>query len=421
MKKTLNQDGAALVIVLMMMTLFSLLGLTLLGMNITSAKQNNVTLSHIQAQDVAEMGLKAYDQFINKVKIDTINNPSTINTLSLKDTFVNSTDPTSFYNLVNHSSNNHLVNLNLSSSSNIDYKISRTVNTNSSNDNQTWTIKSTGTVDGTSKTITMIKSVTYDDKNLTQKSSDGFQLPYLNAAFYSPVGMTFKGTGKKGTVTFEGNAIAPYFNGTGKVIISPDNTVLKTNTTIPSSNINQYFQTIVNDFNNNLTNIQTNPPNAEIIYNHAKKSDTLSGISINNAQTPLKENVHFGSTLNVVGNSEIDGNVIIDGDLNIDKDVSFTVTGYLLIKGNLNIDGPQANIVDFQHTVYVENNYTQKGSANAVNHVMNFEQGLVVMGKSGNESTIEVKKGYQVTFGNQTKDQSGHLSIELDNQRVSYE
>ena len=62
-----NENGSSLLIVLMTMTVFSVVGLGLLGLNINSAKQTSVSGGNMQATNLAEMGTLHLEQEIYKL------------------------------------------------------------------------------------------------------------------------------------------------------------------------------------------------------------------------------------------------------------------------------------------------------------------------------------------------------------------
>lgn len=69
MKKKSNEDGYAMLMVLMLVLLFTVLGMGLLAMNMNAAKQFNKKEEQVQARHQAEMGLLHYHaDLVNKVK-----------------------------------------------------------------------------------------------------------------------------------------------------------------------------------------------------------------------------------------------------------------------------------------------------------------------------------------------------------------
>lgn len=89
--KLRNQNGAALVVVLLMISVFFVLGLSLLSSSLSNTKQVNKTEKEMQALDLAEMGVLHYRNHFKenayqylKAPIETAMNNSQNNTLNKK-------------------------------------------------------------------------------------------------------------------------------------------------------------------------------------------------------------------------------------------------------------------------------------------------------------------------------------------------
>lgn len=71
-RKLLNNEGFALVLVLLMMTIFMILGLSFFSQSLNTAKQVSDTESRIQAVDLAEMGAQYYKTAFMNNLVQTI-------------------------------------------------------------------------------------------------------------------------------------------------------------------------------------------------------------------------------------------------------------------------------------------------------------------------------------------------------------
>ncbi|WP_438311212.1 hypothetical protein [Sporosarcina sp. FA9] len=73
-----NERGSALMVVLLLVAVFTLLGMSLLSMNISAAKQFDKIEEQVQARHLAEMGVLHYKAELQKIVTDNNNNIANI-------------------------------------------------------------------------------------------------------------------------------------------------------------------------------------------------------------------------------------------------------------------------------------------------------------------------------------------------------
>ncbi len=80
-----NERGGALLLVLMLVVIFSVLGMGVLMLNISASKQLSKKEEQIQARHLAEMGIMHYKAEVEKIVTQVVlNNDSNIDNLRAK-------------------------------------------------------------------------------------------------------------------------------------------------------------------------------------------------------------------------------------------------------------------------------------------------------------------------------------------------
>ncbi|QAA22886.1 type II secretion system protein [Sporolactobacillus terrae] len=283
-----KESGYALVIVLLVITVFSVLGLTVMSISFNHSKQFSKEKAQTQALNAAEMGLKAYDYEIKNILKRT--------DISSFDTFKNDF----FRNMRDTLDSNPEVN-SLSGSPRYQVQVlNKTVVGNAIR----FTLKSVGTVQGDKElvTITQNKTLKYDNDSNDQSKicePDGFmgvKVPCLDGIFFH-----------HGATSKVGNIV---INGKEK-----------------DENIN--FNLSKNDIPNSIS------------FNGSK--------IISN--TEYSKNVIISGSTTLNGNVSFHGNVYVSGSIAvINGNVNFD--GYVYFKGSHSLNPFSGNQVIFNRTVF---------------------------------------------------------------------
>ncbi|TLS39226.1 hypothetical protein [Pseudalkalibacillus caeni] len=352
MKYIHNQKGAALLVTLLTILIFTVLGLSLIGSNINNAKQLKVREASVQATDLAEMGMALfYKQFSASFKKQALN--------SLESTVLNR--PTNLQNCESPTNLNQNINQIMGVRC-IEKNKGFILNLTSSND-QKWNIKSTGlscpTNDfivyenntltcnsgnkGVSKTINAVTTIKYNSVSLSHAlwSNGTVEVKMGNTFFY--------GNGAANNLTFNPG------NGNKEILVS-DSIKLKYNNCdqcenepdkvpIPAENLDQEFvPTLSFDY----------------IHNAFKAGEygigKMYGTSENNIEELFADctNNFCNFPVYISGNFDLDEDMVfnkivfIDGDISINDKVNVDFKKGLIVDGNVQIKGnPQHSEIKF--------------------------------------------------------------------------
>ncbi|MFD2618153.1 polymer-forming cytoskeletal protein [Terrilactibacillus laevilacticus] len=305
-----NEKGSALLMTLLVLMVFSILGMALVTMSFNHTKQVGHQIEQTQATSAAEMGLKAFNIQIEET-IDDINHqlPETFNQfLSLLHTEKPSQLSSDLSDLQGHPS----------------YQVS-IENVTTAGSKVTWTIKSTGKVQGIEKSITQDRTFIYGQETSSEGSTDG------NLSNRTPEYMGLSLPYMEGSVIIDGNWTCKkndnvFINGAPECIgethqpidVSPIKSLFENMpVTLPSGNPLPQAQTI-------------NNPN--IIEDHFPNNVNITdGLDINH-DTTFEKSVYVKGNLNINGKTTFKGDLYVDGQVTLSSDTT--------IHGNVYINGP---------------------------------------------------------------------------------
>ncbi|TGA99526.1 hypothetical protein E4665_04165 [Sporolactobacillus shoreae] len=422
-----NENGSTLIVVLLVIAVFSVLGLTLIGVSLAHSQQTNQSTYQVQATNAAEMGLKAYDQKISEVLLGLNNNvPSSFNTFKAT---LDSDLPTSL-------DSNQGVN---SMQDNPQYEVI-IENESFINNEVQFLIKSTGMVQGVLRTITQNKVFNY-----TPPGYMGLSLPHMSGSLIHAGDLWCSGsqtyingqlcTNDTTHQTVDLTSIKGLF--INMPLTYPQNQPINGASTVEGSNVVQSeFDTPVN-FNSQL-NLKSSEDS--IVFNDPvyvggsintggtfKSVDFNKAVAINGdinagqaANYHFKDNVYINGNLNIsdgasvtfdrsvyimngnlnlhntgsvyfggnvhmqtsgqlngTGSATFVGNLYINSDFNSSGNDLFE--GYVFVNGSFNNSGQ----VTFDRTVYVQGNFFPKGKGT----IANFTHGVVTAGGTASPST----------------------------------
>ncbi|RYL87534.1 polymer-forming cytoskeletal protein [Sporolactobacillus sp. THM7-4] len=386
---TRRQKGYALLLTLLVITLFSILGLMLISVSFNHTKQFTEETYRTQATNAAEMGLKDYNQ-----KIGVLMSGMTQNKPSSFQEFENQLNNTPSLPAVYHEQFP-----NLQGEPEFDIHVTKTVNPSA--DRIQWTIRSIGTVQGESRTITQDKTFTFDSRYTGTPEYKGLSLPYMN-------GSAIVAPGNWNCNDHNNNHVS--ING------STDNCIGATEENVDLSGVRSAFQsmsvasssddTVPVDSKGNMNadgevkgNVYVAPGDGTInIPDHLVfdgnvyfgKDVTITGDAV------FKGNVSVSGNLVVKGNVRIEGNILIGG--NLDFNGGDVYEGYAYIGGDLSRgsdNGPKDSDTVFKRTVYINRNFAVKSNKASIQ----FEQGIVVQG----EASPKTSANGSITIGHQQR------------------
>lgn len=383
MRKKRNDGGYILIVVLLVFAVLSIVGMTVAGVAMSRTNQTSQNLTFLQARKAAEMGLKDYQKLIRDkaqwIRDQEIypgeSNPDV--TEQLKDML--NQIPESY----DSESNGKLQGL----SGNPGYRVERT-GTEYNDDDKTvrWEIKSTGTVNGNSRSITENVMISLVNTKYQENSEEitpeymGITLPYHDGSIMAGdnVELYWKRTYRflwwvddyknyddheiKDNVTQQEGAkiYKPEDVMDGKIIFRGD--------VLQSRNVENEMDSVENQFDEMPAPIHFH--NDEISGN-VDRNMRLDGLN-----RTVRENLF------------LNGNVFHrSGSFTIDR--SFTVNGYYFANNAFSIAPSATKHFVFMRTVYIDGDLTidvNNGST------VEFREGIVCSGdiklKVGHNSTI---------------------------------
>lgn len=342
-----KQSGYALIIVLLVITVFSVLGLTVISVSFNNTKQFSKETTQTQALNVAEMGLKAYNKELG-TKIATVSGVTESNFKQILNDDV-LPEP------LNSSSDSSLNSM----KGNPSYSVTHGEVNDPTDSKITVTITSQGTSGGDTQTITQTKTFKYQeidtgDPNYTPEYK-GLSLPYMDGALIMGGSNTdYLINPEKYSESQRYNIyIDPYLNMDEKVCYGAINkdkisnfeskfneieSLFKKNTDIPSSLLQMSYS---NNVPGLPTNLPSSPPSWTI--NDADKSkayQTSNDDLASKIQDHYTRNVNFDRTLDVNDNTSLtfDGSVTVKGHLTISTPT--TIDGDLYVTGGMDVNQP---------------------------------------------------------------------------------
>jgi hypothetical protein len=372
-----KENGSTLVVALLVIAVFSVLGLTLIGVSLAHSQQISQSTSKIQATNAAEMGLKAYDQKI-KAALNAING-SHPNSFSDMENKVSElvTDQTLPDDLKSGSDISLL-------QGNPQFEVTMAKEAESGSNKITLSLTSTGRVQGNQRKISQDQILIFNPLAVNTPVYNGLSLPYMN-------GSVIVSPGNWDCKPHNNNNI--FING------SSENCVGATEQSVDLSGINAVFQkmpmatstdTMASADQNGDLNIPS-PVNGDLYIVGGSKTINIPANTTFNGNVYISGNVNIGANVDFKGNVYVrgdatsQGNVQLEGNALIAGNLDFSgndvYEGYVFIGGNItrgSDNNPEDSIVDFQRTVYVQGDLDTKSNKAEIK----FEQGIVIKGKA---------------------------------------
>jgi Tfp pilus assembly protein PilX len=348
-----KENGSTLVVVLLVMAVFSVMGLMLIGVTLAHSRQIGQSIAKIQATNAAEMGLKAYDQKIERA-IDLVNdNLDYHNTLNAAKTALDSALPDSI-NADDHQSITSM-------QGSPDYDASIEIAAGENNE-ITLTIQSVGTVQKESQTIVQhqilkynysssdsnggIDSGTPDDGNDFTPDYLGLSLPYVDGSFhngylpwlpndYQPKWISNGSFVHHGSFYINHNVV--YIDGKQ---VTTDDTIGQT---VDLSQIRSLFLDMPLTYppDQQIDGAQWNN-DSNVIQNNYPNDINFSSFNLNssNPNVIVDGKAYINSSINTgklqSGTITFNDDVAINGDLNAGHDVKFIFNKNVFINGSIN-------------------------------------------------------------------------------------
>ncbi|WP_197021162.1 type II secretion system protein [Sporolactobacillus terrae] len=374
-----RESGYALVIVLLVITVFSVLGLTVMSVSFNHTKQFSKETTQTQALNVAEMGLKAYNKELQSKLLDV----SEVTQTNFKDKVIEILPGTL------NSSSNLVIN---SMQGNPCYTVTHGEVGDSTDDKITVTITSRGTTNDGIQVI--MQKITFEYRRVdTAATGDadhtppymGLSLPYISGGYHNgylswlPADYTPKWI-SEGDFVHQGDA---YVNN-NTVIISG-----RRPTTNDVVHQTVDLTTVKNQFKNMPLSYPANQPingAASINEDAVMQAEYNGSVNFNsfnlkksNPSVTIDGKAFLASSINS-GNLD-EGTIIFNDDVAINGDLNAGNKIHFLFKGNVYING----------------------AINASDHTsMSFEKSLFINGSNinlNNDSTISVNGNLNVANG----------------------
>jgi len=350
-----KEQGYALIIVLFVITVFSVLGLTVISVSFNNTKQFSKETTQTQALNIAEMGLKAYDK---KIK-------SNINGLTAFDASQFQSKLTNALLVSFNSSSDYSINSMQGSPS---YTVTRGEVGDPLDNKITVTITSQGTSGGDTQTITQTKTFKYQTVSSEDAGdfnhlkpfmgvypiyvSGGYHNGYLSwlSSDYTPKWIS------EGDFVHQGDA---YIN-QNKVIISgrqpTTNDVI--HQTVDLSQVKSQFlqmplqtpqnHSIDGAISNNEYAVLQSVYNGNINFNSFNLKSSNPNVTINGK-------AYLGSSTSssdlASGTVTFNDDVAINGDLNAGNNIHFVFKGNVYINGSINASDHAS--MDFEKSLYI--------------------------------------------------------------------
>ncbi|MDD9147650.1 hypothetical protein OYT88_03675 [Sporolactobacillus sp. CQH2019] len=403
-----RQKGSVLLVVLLVIAVFSIMGLFLISVSFSHMRQIGLEISRTQATNAAEMGLKAYNQKINE-ELKTINRnvPGTFEAFK---TALDSALPDS----LNSSGDQDI----RSMQGNPEYEVA--IGNEHAGDNQIQlTVTSTGTVQGEKRIIAQEKIFKYGSDSSGGSSggdSDrtpeymGLSLPYMEGSLihqgnyycHTNDNVFINGSSAncvgdtKQTVDF--SAIQSLFQ--DMPLVAPPSSPIAGAPTISGNDVTQpLFEGAVN-FSNQLNIQSINTPS---VFDGDVHVD--GQLNIENPST-FNGDVYTSGQMNIKEDTVFNGNVLINGQLNVEQGVTVTFNGYVRINQQVNLK--KDSDATFMKNTYINGQGNDTGKATYVGNVyfggdLNSEggdtyQGYVFINGSNNRSDDSAGWNESVNF-----------------------
>lgn len=343
MNKKLNTDGSVLLSALMIVTLFTVLGLTMLAISLNHTKQNEQQLQNLQAINTSEMGLKAYNHAIDHVTKDIQANHLSRSVDDLQSMLKDNIKESLSENFSSLSANPSFI-------------VTRKILTDN-DQKMVWEITSKGQAGNAEHTLVTKHTFTFTNSGGASKTAvsyKGVTPPYVDAALYTFNNYLFPfDDGFDGDIPNRFHSKSNKWGGitdnakiNGKIVRHGDPKKLD------MAAIKQQFE-----INSNKYPLDKN--NTSLLYSSYPNNLVVS--------SNFFHSVFIDDTASFGGNLLVIGNLIIDTKNKKD----LVIPGYVYVTGNLMIFG-NGNVT-FKHTVYTEKNtyiaYIQRK--------VTFENGLV--------------------------------------------
>lgn len=361
-----KESGYALIIVLLVITVFSVLGLTVMSVSLNHTKQFSKETTQTQALNVAEMGLKAYNKEL-KTKIASVTG---VTEQSFKQKLSEDVLPDS----LNSSSDSSLSSM----QGNPSYTVTHGEVDDPTDNKIIVTITSEGTSGGDTQTITQTKTFEFRSGSNGGDSGNGsndneLDLPSMDGAL-------IMGTSENGDLLYPTNP-SVQADSIDRIFIAPNtqksvgatfktdvpdfqskleqiNNIIKANTTLrnivaqipnqvpqipgkPSAPSNWTVANATQNTSYDMISNYANNTNFTQDWIHAKGSDGVTfehSVSVKNLIIDTGTNVTIKGDLYVQGNLEVNSNLKVEGNTYINGGLLVNTTG-------LN--------VNFLHDVYV--------------------------------------------------------------------
>ncbi|WP_010630288.1 hypothetical protein [Sporolactobacillus vineae] len=359
-----KENGSTLVVVLLVMAVFSVMGLMLIGVTLAHSRQIGQSTAKIQATNAAEMGLKEYQLKLNKwyQTLNTSENSSSFD--ELKTQIMNISVPKRTLNLSNNPT----------------YEIINKKEIQSTDHQFVIKIVSQGSAQNETRTISQDEIIQMNDQFQRNEEHQGLSLPYMNGSvIVNPGHWGIQGKGKKDNIHIydhTGNETDPTeetvdLSGVENAFIRmPMATQDDSGTPVVGNTISGdiYGNSNDMDFSGNKTFENNVYINGDV---------TISGNIV------FKGNVHIEGSLTVKGDIQVDGNLYVKGNLAYGNGNQYT--GYVFVGGEMSRrdNSGDGNIV-FERTVYVNGDFNPKDGNKSK---LYFNRGVVIDGQASPQTS----------------------------------
>lgn len=350
-----TESGYALIVVLLVITVFSILGLTVMSVSFNHSKQFSKETTQTQALNVAEMGLKAYDKKIN-LNIDGLA-PFDVSQFQSK-------LETSLPQSLNSSTNSTLNSM----QGNPSYIVTRgNVGTPSKNLIPV-IITSQGTVNGQTQIITQTKTFKYQtvssgnsgDPNYTPEYM-GLSLPYVNGSFHNGY-LSWLSSDYQPKWISEGTLVHHGDFWINNNIVYIDGKQVTTADTIHQdvdlSQVKNLFLGMPLDYPanqplagaslNNESNINQVNYNNDVNFSSFNLTDKNPNVTIN-GKAYINSSINTGNLKS--GTITFNDDIAINGDLNAGNNVIFIFKKNVYINGAINASNQSS--LTFEKSLYI--------------------------------------------------------------------
>jgi cytoskeletal protein CcmA (bactofilin family) len=340
-----QQKGSVLLVVLLVTTLFTIMGLLLITVSFSHTKQINKEINRTQATNAAEMGLKEFNWKVKRIISENIQFDDKMNLIE-----------------------------NLSVSSDDSFPYSYSVDAEMNKQTKRIAITSTGRVNGEQRVITQNKILFAEDSN-SDNQINGKSLIY-------------GGSIKRGK----------------NVEIGPPDA---TNESVDFDSIKQYFKRIrlplaeplpdairkneasqsISHYTDNINFVNTVNISHNVVFD---KNVMVHGDFNGSGNITIKGDLYIDGTVNLSGNITVCGDVYIKNDANLSGNINFNRNVFINqtanISGNVHVKGDTVIKQDFNYEggstwdgyVYVGNNLIRKNDSSGWGQILQFNNTVFV-------------------------------------------